>query len=296
MELVLSLFPGIDLLGRAFSAAGYSVVLGPDLLWDSRVEDFHVPSHRFDGVIGGPPCTEYSDANRRRNTAEGDRLVRHFLRIVDQARPTWWLLENVRNVPDVELSHYKVQRLDVLDTDFGGRQSRLRHIQFGHRDGWIIRPQRAPSRTCDGRPVTAVPTLTTAPAGPGDRHGRRCAKQGFPTLPLRSLTPTARRRVIGNGVPLAIGASLAAAVSRAGPVTNEDCVCGCGRPVSAAARHATAACRKRMERRRRGHTRAVTLEYSQPGTVTAGNSGPVTVLGGFGVGESTFNVVPDERT
>ena len=31
-ELVLSLFPGIDLLGRGFEAEGFCVVRGPDLL------------------------------------------------------------------------------------------------------------------------------------------------------------------------------------------------------------------------------------------------------------------------
>lgn len=255
MQLVLHIFPGADLLGRAFTAAGFAVVLGPDLLWDQHIENFHIPPGRFDGLIGGPPCTEYSGANRRRNTDEGDRLLREFLRIADEGRPLWWILENVRNVPDVQLSHYHVQRLDVIDTDFGGRQTRLRHIQFGHRDGHIIRPLR----TSNPRPVTPVPTVTTAPCGPGDRHGRRCAKQGFPTLPLRSLTPTARRRVIGNGVPFPIGAALAWSIHSAGPVTAADCICLCGRPVTPPARHATAACRKRMERRRHNHTRVVTL-------------------------------------
>lgn len=265
MQLVLSLFPGVDLLGRAFTAAGFSVVLGPDLLLDARIEDFHTPPGRFDGIIGGPPCTNYSDANRRRDTEEGDRLVRHFLRVVDEARPTWFLMENVRNVPDVKLSPYVVQRLDVLDLDFGGRQTRLRHVQFGHRDGWIIRPVR----TQPPRPVTPVPTLTTAPAGPGDRHCRRCSKMGMPTLPLRTFTPTARRRVIGNGVPWPIGRALSLAVSRAGPVTPGDCVCGCGRLVTSAAKHATAACRKRMERRRRGHARSITIAES-PGPLDFG--------------------------
>ena len=31
--LVLSVFPGIDLLGRAFEEQEYCVVRGPDLLW-----------------------------------------------------------------------------------------------------------------------------------------------------------------------------------------------------------------------------------------------------------------------
>lgn len=125
MELVLSLFPGIDLLGRGFSAEGFSVVKGPDLLWDERIEEFHVPSHRFDGIIGGPPCQNFSDANRRRDTDEGDRLLREFLRIVTEAQPEWWLMENVRNVPDVALEGYLVQRLDITDAECGGKQRRL---------------------------------------------------------------------------------------------------------------------------------------------------------------------------
>jgi DNA (cytosine-5)-methyltransferase 1 len=262
MKLVLSLFPGVDLLGRAFEAAGFCVVRGPDKILDQLIEDFHAPPGKFDGVIGGPPCTNYSDANRRRDTQEGDRLVLEFLRVVDESRPTWWLMENVRNVPDVTLAGYDVQRLDVLDTDFGGRQSRLRHIQFGHVDGYIIRPRR----TISPRSVTPVPTLTTAPAGPGDRHCRRLAKQGFSALPLRTFTPTARRRAIGNGVPLTIGQALAAAVSLATPRHAGDCACGCGRPTTLMQLQATAACRKRMERRRRGHTRAITLPA--PGPVT----------------------------
>lgn len=32
-NLILSLFPGIGLLDRAFEEIGYTVVRGPDLLW-----------------------------------------------------------------------------------------------------------------------------------------------------------------------------------------------------------------------------------------------------------------------
>lgn len=249
--LVLSLFPGVDLLGRAFHAAGFCVVAGPDLILDQRIEDFHSPAGHFSGVIGGPPCQNYSDANRYRDAAEGDRLVLEFLRVIDESRPTWWLMENVRNVPHVRLRGYAVQRLDCTDWEFGGQTGRLRHVQFGHRDGWIIRP----SRTFTERPVTPVPTLTTAPAGAGDRYSRRCAKMGFSPLSLGSFTPAARRRVIGNGVPWGMGCALALAVSRAGPVTASDCVCGCGRAARRAGSHATVACRQRTSRRRRSHIR-----------------------------------------
>ncbi|MCH8831071.1 MAG: DNA cytosine methyltransferase [Planctomycetes bacterium] len=225
-------------------------------MWDDLIEGFHAPAGRFAGVIGGPPCQHYSDANRRRNTAEGDRLLREFLRVVDEARPQWFLMENVRNVPDVRLHGYAVQRLDINDLDCGGRQRRLRHIQFGHVDGHIIRPPR----TNGSRPVTPIPTITTKQKSRHARHCRRSAAQGLQTpLPLRSLTKTARRRVIGNAVPLSIGLALADAVNHRGRVTGDDCVCGCGRRITPPARHAGAACRKRMQRRRDGQARSVTF-------------------------------------
>lgn len=121
-ELVLSLFPGIDLLGRGFQAEGFCVVRGPDTLLDDRIEDFVGVAGKFDGVIGGPPCQNYSLLNRHRDEAEGDRLVRHFLRVVSECQPEWWLMENVPNVPDVRLAGYQVQRLDITDRECGGRQ------------------------------------------------------------------------------------------------------------------------------------------------------------------------------
>lgn len=260
LELVLDLYPGIGLLARAFKAHGFAVVTGPDTLFGTRIEDFHVPAGRFDGIIGGPPCVNYSDANRNRDRDEGDRLMMEYLRLVDESRCEWFVLENVRNVPDVHVDGYRVQRLDAFGPDFGIKQTRLRHIQFGSRLGDMIRPARLSA----GRPVTRIPTLTTAPAGAGDRYSRRCAKMGLPPLHLPAFTPAARRRMIGNGVPLPIGEALAVAVHARSNPHAADCVCGCGRPVSAQALQATPACRKRMQRRRQGHTRSITWGVITP--------------------------------
>lgn len=250
MELVLSLFPGIDLLGRGFEQLGFCVVRGPDLLWDASIEESHFPPGKFDGVIGGPPCQNYSDANRRRNPAEGDRLVGHFLRAIAESQPNWFLMENVRNVPGVRVEGYTVQRLHITDAECGGQQQRLRAIQFGSRDGSIIRPLRTEGR----RPVTA--TVLCRMNGPHDRHCRRTDKQGAPPLPLRSLTRAARSLAIGNAVSLPMAVTLAQAVASRSPASPTDCPCGCGR-VTVNGTQATASCRKRQQRRREGQTRTI---------------------------------------
>lgn len=51
-NLVLSIFPGIDLLGRAFEEEGFCVVRGPDKLWGGDIRTFHPPAGVFGGVIG----------------------------------------------------------------------------------------------------------------------------------------------------------------------------------------------------------------------------------------------------
>ncbi len=56
--LILSLFPGIDLLGRAFEETGFCVVRGPDLITGGDIRSFHPPAKQFAGVIGGPPCQD----------------------------------------------------------------------------------------------------------------------------------------------------------------------------------------------------------------------------------------------
>ena len=262
MELVLSLFPGIDVFGRGFQQLGFCVVRGPDTLLDDPIEDWScaIPTSKIDGVIAGPPCQNFSDANRHRARAEGVRLLQECLRCIWECRPNWFVIENVRNVPDVALPGYHVQRLDLIDVECGGHQRRLRHIQFGSLNGDVIRPIRTPST----RSVTAK-TVLCRPRSQHDRPVRRAAAQGVGGLRLRSLTSAARSRVIGNAVPLAIARSLAAAVSLRSPIESSDCECLCGRRVTGKARFATPACRKRAERRRRD-TGSDRVTWLQPST------------------------------
>jgi hypothetical protein len=49
-NLVLSVFPGADLLGRGFEQEGFCVVRGPDLVWGGDVRTFHPPPGAFGGV------------------------------------------------------------------------------------------------------------------------------------------------------------------------------------------------------------------------------------------------------
>jgi len=258
MQLVLSLYPGIDLLGRAFEAAGFCIVRGPDLIWGCSIETFNAPAGKFDGIIAGSPCQDFSQARRAAATGDGEEQLRQFLRIVKEARPEWWLLENVPHVPDLRLEGYGVQRFDLRASECGARQSRLRHFQFGSRSGRVLEIQRIPRHPSARAGGTLAPCVLASEAR---RPGRRsfadfCELQGLSRdfdLPGWSLA--AKYRAVGNGVPLQMGAVIAAAIRDATrarkprKVTDVTfCVCGCGRVLEGRRETATDACRKRRER------------------------------------------------
>ncbi|TSA54218.1 MAG: hypothetical protein D4R38_02660 [Dehalococcoidia bacterium] len=271
---VLSLFPGIDLLGRGFEEVGYCVVRGPDLLWGGDVRNFHPPAGIFDGVIGGSPCQDFSKARRSAPTGYGLNMLIEFTRVIIEAEPTWWLLENVPTVPDVTVPGYTVQRLDLNANECGSTQNRLRHFQFGSLHGLVLVPPRAsPPATKSQQPACL--------ASEGKRPSRRgwedfCELQGLPRdFDLPGLTLHARYQAVGNGVHLAVSHILAVSILEAHSRTTTPrvCNCNCGRIITGNQTYATPACRKRMERRRKRDSAGVT----SPGSFTAGQS-PVTML------------------
>lgn len=249
--LILSLFPGIDLFGRGFEAEGFCVVRGPDSLWGGDVRTFNPPAGVFDGVIAGSPCQDFSGARRTPPTGNGDEMLAEFARVVLAARPAWFLLENVQRVPDVLIDGYSIQRLDYDAREAGASQRRRRRFQFGSLAGLVLVPARAP--------VTPAESQPTALASEGKRKHRRgwpefCAAQGLPrNFDLPGMTLSARYRAVGNGVHVGVARVMARAIVEA--VERDEplrlCECECGRPVSGRHRLATAACRKRVERRRK---------------------------------------------
>lgn len=239
-SLVLSLFPGIGLLDMAFEEEGFCVVRGPDLLWGGDVRRFHPPAGRFDGVIGGPPCQAFS---RLRHIVEANgyqtapNLIPEYERIVAEADPLWFLMENVPDAPVPDVRGFTVTSELTRDVWCGGITDRLRRFSFGHRFGYHVRPFQIetqalhwpnPARavTCDTRQVPV------AIGGSGKRKGlggallRSGKAEGVETmLELQGLPPeffgdapftsSGKKKMIGNGVPLPMGRAVAKAVSKA---------------------------------------------------------------------------------
>jgi DNA (cytosine-5)-methyltransferase 1 len=244
----------VDLLGRAFEEAGLCVVRGPDLLWGGDVRAFHPPARVFWGVIGGPPCQDFSAARRAEPTGYGLEMLGEYVRAIEESQPEWWLMENVARVPDVSVAGYVTQRLDVNQAWYDD-VTRLRHIQFGSKSGRLLDVTRR--RVTDDAERAAL-------AHDARSFSELCRLQGLPEgYDLPGFLVSEKKRAVGNGVPLVLGRALVAAVlavySRpvvvqqvlgGGIVAAYVCRCGCGRRVSGKRIYFDYSCRKRAQRRR----------------------------------------------
>lgn len=214
-ELVLSLFPGIGLLDRAFEEEGFCVVRGPDLLWGGDIARFHPTAGRFDGVIGGPPCSAFSSAAnvaRAAGKAVASDLIPEFARVVTEAAPAWWLMENVPTAPP-PFPEARAFRLD--NRWVGGIQHRIRTF-------WTNLPLAVEVDLFE--PLERRPTACTSVwqdrrqygATTRDHLRQFVRDQGLPDdYELPAFTVRAAVRAVVSGVPLPLGRAIARAVVRA---------------------------------------------------------------------------------
>jgi DNA (cytosine-5)-methyltransferase 1 len=236
--LVLSLFPGIGLLDMAFEEEGFCVVRGPDLLWGGDIRRFHPPSGKFEGVIGGPPCQAFSRLVHLVRSLYGEGAVKpnmipEYERVVGEARPLWFLMENVPDAPLPVVPGYHVSARLLRHDAVGGPTSRVRRFSLGSRVPrsldieelalHAIETEPTVCATAGGRRVSVavggsgkvkrskLPHETTRPIGV------MCELQGLPPdfLVGTPFTLEGKRIMIGNGVPLPMGRAVAKAVKRA---------------------------------------------------------------------------------
>lgn len=234
--LVLSLFPGIGLLDRAFEEEGFTVVRGPDVLWGGDIRRFHPPAGKFDGIIGGPPCQAFSsmqNINRARGRQPSfGNLIPEFERCIREALPTWFVMENVPKAPIPAVEGYAtwstlLNNRQCFGTDGkAAKQNRVRRWVFGdHRTGaraaLMIDTAVFENSEFQGAAIghaTSWSKVNSRPEGSmSEKHFRilcekQCLPEGFDIPPFKV---EAKCKAVGNGVPLPMGRAIAKAVREA---------------------------------------------------------------------------------
>lgn len=250
--LVLSLFPGADLFGMAFEEEGFCVVQGPELQFGRDVRRFHPPAGRFDGIIGGPPCQAFSrlvHIVRAKGQTPKPNLIPEFERVVAEANPKWFVMENVEDAPTPKVEFYHTRSIVLNNRWLGEEQNRVRVFTFGTRyrfaltrftvapslaalehpnyeravvatsskEGALAKSQQELARGTSPR-MQEMEHRRTLPGQQPRRTVARCAElQGLPLdfLEGSPYTAAGKYTLIGNGVPLPMGRAIAQAVKRA---------------------------------------------------------------------------------
>ena len=115
---VLSLFDGISCARVGLERAGipitsytayeidkHAIAIAkknyPDTIHHGDVRECKPSENEYDLVIGGSPCQDLSIAKKGRKGLDGDRsgLFWEWVRVWKEAKPKWWVLENVASMP-----------------------------------------------------------------------------------------------------------------------------------------------------------------------------------------------------
>lgn len=254
-QLVLSLMPGIDLLGLAFKREGFCVVQGGDVIFGGDIRDEHYPAGKFDGVIGGPPCQAFSSlvhiVRANGHEPEFGNLIPEFERVVSEARPTWFVMENVPRAPLPSVPGYATwstllnNRQCYADDGEPAIQNRDRRWTFGDRrrgprtalmiDTAAMFNRQYESAACGGNSGTlsrvdkrrvgkpnSIREYRTRTSLLEQNHKTNWAfrelvrKQGLPEgFDLPPFRVDAKCKAVGNSVPIPMGRAIARAVTEA---------------------------------------------------------------------------------
>lgn len=258
-QLILSIFSGAGLLDKAFRDNGFIVVSAGDIVYniDGDIKNFKGIKNKFDGLIGGPRCQDFSKANRNKPdllSSYGFEMLQEFKRIVLECDVSWALLENVSDTPDLIIEGYTHQRIDINQSWYED-VNRLRHIQFYSKfdNPMYLHFERGVTQhdnknKCD----------SAALASDSRPFKELLRLQGLDeNINFPDFTVKGKKKLIGNGVPLSVGNVLAKAVFNVTTPGNKNycdsaalkrCECPCKRIVTHQGRFYDYSCRKRFER------------------------------------------------
>ena len=234
--LVLSLFPGVDLFGRAFEEEGCCVVQGPDILRGHNIQDWTVPPvGSFDGIIGGPPCQSFSTAKNIGGKSESQHKdqIGLFWNIVQKIKPKWVVMENVIGVKDHPEIPTGATAIQLRDWDCGGLTHRKRLFYVW--PGELVNSfPPAPVKRA-GTPSHSVIASSWKSGAKRTERGMLASLsakeagrlQGWPEIAETMIEESGEGRLfpqrfvvhsLGNGVPRAMGAWIAKSILKTWPL------------------------------------------------------------------------------
>lgn len=167
---IIDLFCGCGGFSKGFEDAGFNVVMALDS-WNDAIVTFNEnhksptgickniydftneelrefgKTNNVTGVIGGPPCQGFSMVGKREASDVRNTLYLQYVRFVEQIKPEFFILENVKGLLNLEKGYFKneiIERFSELGynvnfkvlraCDYGVPQKRERVFFVGLRN------------------------------------------------------------------------------------------------------------------------------------------------------------------
>jgi DNA (cytosine-5)-methyltransferase 1 len=158
MPQAISLFSGCGGCSLGLLQAGIDVVLAvdidrdacetyksnfqPEMVWpgidlatiqpQALLERAHLAPGQIDLIVGGPPCQGFSSAGAKDWDDPRNTLLRHFVEIVLDLRPTWFIMENVEGLLTANGGIFIIEAITrFLEAGYWVRARKVYLEQFG---------------------------------------------------------------------------------------------------------------------------------------------------------------------
>ena len=193
---IIDLFCGCGGLSKGFEMAGFEVKIAIDM-WEDAVRTFNhnhgnnpvaicQDIHKWTneslqnviedgdvvGIIGGPPCQGYSTVGTRDVEDPRNHLYKEYCRIVEQVRPDFFLIENVKGLITLSGGAFKddiITRFSNLGynvtyqvlnaADYGVPQNRYRVFFVGLKKNKFVFPNAQAEKITTEEAISDLPEL-----------------------------------------------------------------------------------------------------------------------------------------
>lgn len=141
------------------------------------------------GIIGGPPCQGFSLSGPRDKRDPRNSLFMNYMEFVKFFNPSFFVMENVPGIlssktkngefvkdliaSEAKNNGYNVKHMQLLASDYGVPQSRLRVFFIGIRDDYPFNGQKLVPKPTTNSPITIRQALSDLPiicAGGGEEE------------------------------------------------------------------------------------------------------------------------------
>lgn len=188
-----------------------------------KLKQFKGKLPRIDAIFGGPPCQGFSRAGQRKKDDPRNMLFKEYLRIINEIRPKYVVMENVEGfmdsrldgfigvqgleypndslLPDIlqkefeEIGYHTLEPQILDSSDFGVPQRRRRAIFIAYLNGQVIPSYPKPTTLNTDEKVTVLEAIGDLIVDEQAKNQLENSYSEYQLASIQGRTPTFRKHI-----------------------------------------------------------------------------------------------------